>query len=96
MQIAGLHGWEWIIIIFIILLLFGARKIPEVARSLGRAMGEFRRGRQEIEKELREGMKEEPKPEESSVVKAARDLGISTEGKTEEELKKEIAERMKG
>jgi sec-independent protein translocase protein TatA len=94
MQIAGLQGWEWLIIIFVILLLFGGRKIPELARNLGRAMGEFKRGREEIEKELREGAKGETKPE-GSIVKAARELGIDTEGKTEEELKKEIAEKMK-
>lgn len=86
----GLGGFEWFLILIIILLLFGGRKLPELARAMGRAMGEFRRGREEIEREMREGT-----PPESAVVKAARDLGISVEGKSEEQLKKEIAERMK-
>jgi sec-independent protein translocase protein TatA len=35
-------------------LLFGANKIPKLARSTGEAMGEFQKGRQEVEKELEE------------------------------------------
>lgn len=92
MQVGGLAGWEWLLIVFVVLLLFGGRKIPELARSVGRAMGEFRRGREEIEREMREGAK--GAPPESPTVKAARDLGILTEGKSEEQLKKEIAEKM--
>jgi len=34
------------------LLAFGPKKIPELARGLGRALGEFRRGRVEVEKEI--------------------------------------------
>ena len=41
---------EWLLIILLIGLLFGASKIPELARSLGRAKGEFKKG--EIEAEL--------------------------------------------
>ncbi|MBI4363114.1 MAG: twin-arginine translocase TatA/TatE family subunit [Euryarchaeota archaeon] len=93
MQLMGLGGWEWILIVFVVLLLFGSRKIPDLARSLGRAMGEFQKGRQEIEREIKKGM--EGPPPDSTVVKAARELGIPTEGKTEEQLKEEIARRMK-
>jgi sec-independent protein translocase protein TatA len=45
---------DWAILIVVALLLFGgSKKIPELARGLGRAMGEFRRGQAEVEKELR-------------------------------------------
>lgn len=83
---------EWIIVLVAAaaLLFVGPKKLPELARGLGRAWGEFRRGREEVERELKES-----KPPESPVVKAARELGIPVEGKTEEQLKKEIAERMK-
>ena len=40
----GLGATELILIVVAILLLFGARKIPELARSLGKARGEFQRG----------------------------------------------------
>ena len=45
-------GMELAVILLIAVLLFGANKIPKLARSTGQAMGEFQRGRQEIEKEL--------------------------------------------
>jgi len=40
-------GSEWIIIVAVVILLFGARKLPELARSLGASAKEFRRGIQE-------------------------------------------------
>ena len=48
-------GPELLIVLLIVVLLFGANKLPQLARSSGQAMGEFRRGRQEIEEELKEG-----------------------------------------
>jgi sec-independent protein translocase protein TatA len=83
-----------IIILVIVILLFGAKKLPELARSLGRAKGEFDRGKMEIEKELKEEKAKDEKSEEKDIVKAAKDLGIETEGKTEEELKAEIKKKM--
>ncbi|MFB6138118.1 MAG: twin-arginine translocase TatA/TatE family subunit [Halobacteriaceae archaeon] len=50
-------GTEMVVILLIAVLLFGANKIPKLARSTGQAMGEFQRGREEIEQELEE-MKE--------------------------------------
>tara|TARA_B110000116_G_C16739590_1_gene537835 strand:- start:801 stop:1055 length:255 start_codon:yes stop_codon:yes gene_type:complete len=45
-------GMELAVILLIAILLFGANKIPKLARSTGQALGEFKRGREEIEKEL--------------------------------------------
>ncbi|MBI2441149.1 MAG: twin-arginine translocase TatA/TatE family subunit [Lentisphaerae bacterium] len=43
-------GWqEVVLIVAIIMLLFGAKRLPELARSLGRSMREFRKGREESE-----------------------------------------------
>ena len=50
----GLGGMELAVILLIAVLLFGANKIPKLARSTGQAMGEFKRGREEIEQELSE------------------------------------------
>ena len=49
---------EIFIVMFIILLLFGGKKIPELMRGLGRGIREFNSARATIESELKEGMKE--------------------------------------
>ncbi len=48
-----LGGPEIAIIFVLVLLLFGAKKIPELARGLGKSMGEFKRARDEFEDEIR-------------------------------------------
>ncbi|KDE60379.1 preprotein translocase subunit TatA [Halostagnicola sp. A56] len=47
-------GTELLVILFIAILLFGANKIPKLARSTGEAMGEFQKGREKVETELEE------------------------------------------
>ena len=47
-------GTELVVILLIAVLLFGANKIPKLARSTGEAMGEFQKGREEVEQELEE------------------------------------------
>ena len=45
-------GPEFIWIFIIILLLFGAKKLPELARGVGKSMGEFKKAREEFEREI--------------------------------------------
>jgi sec-independent protein translocase protein TatA len=47
-----LGAWEIIVILFIVLLLFGGKKLPELARSLGEGIREFKKASQEISQEL--------------------------------------------
>ena len=47
-------GGEWLVIIFVILLLFGADKIPELARGLGKGIHEFKRATDDIKREITE------------------------------------------
>ena len=52
---AGLPGGsEVFVIIFVIMLLFGAKKLPELSRSLGKSLGEFKKGKEDLERELRD------------------------------------------
>ncbi len=44
-------GPEWLVVLGIIVLLFGAKKLPELARSLGRSSAEFKRGLKEAQVE---------------------------------------------
>ncbi|GAA0660163.1 twin-arginine translocase TatA/TatE family subunit [Natronoarchaeum mannanilyticum] len=47
-------GPEMLVVLLLAVLLFGANKIPKLARSTGEAMGEFQKGREEVEQELQE------------------------------------------
>lgn len=42
-------GFEWILIVVVVFLLFGAKRIPRMAKSIGQAMKEFRNARRESE-----------------------------------------------
>ncbi|MBE0433212.1 twin-arginine translocase TatA/TatE family subunit [candidate division WOR-3 bacterium] len=59
-------GWQEILLILLIaLLLFGAKRIPELARGLGKGIKEFKKGLSEIDKPL-EQEKDEPKESKNS------------------------------
>ena len=52
--IGGLGPPELLLIAGVLILLFGASKLPKLARSMGTATGEFKKGREEVEDELEE------------------------------------------
>jgi len=58
--IGGLGGWEILLIIMVLLIFFGAKKIPELARGLGKGIREFKDATKEIKDELEEGIKDKP------------------------------------
>ena len=63
-----LGGPEIAVIFVIVLLLFGAKKIPELARGLGKSMGEFKRARDDFEDEIKMAeMEVSQEPEEKKV-----------------------------
>ena len=47
-------GMEWVLIAIVVLLLFGGKKIPELMRGLGKGISEFKKGKNEIDKETEE------------------------------------------
>jgi sec-independent protein translocase protein TatA len=57
-------GTEWILIIVVVLLMFGGKKIPELMRGIGKGMREFNDAKNNVKTEIEEGMKEKdaPKP----------------------------------
>ena len=53
--IAGfLGGYEWIVIVLVVVLLFGGRKIPELAKGLGKGIREFKNASKELKDEVKE------------------------------------------
>jgi sec-independent protein translocase protein TatA len=57
-------GTEWILIILVVLLMFGGKKIPELMRGVGRGMREFNDAKNNVKSEIEEGMKDKDKDEE--------------------------------
>lgn len=50
---------ELVVILLIVLLLFGAARLPEIARALGKSIKEFKKGTKEVKDEIQEAVKEE-------------------------------------
>ncbi|UFH56672.1 twin-arginine translocase TatA/TatE family subunit [Spirosoma sp. KNUC1025] len=59
--IMGLGGQEMIFIFLALLLLFGAKKIPELARGLGKGIKEFKDATKDVRENIEEGLKESEK-----------------------------------
>lgn len=57
--LSGLGGWEILLILLVLLIFFGARKIPELARGLGKGIREFKDATKEIKDEIEESAKVE-------------------------------------
>lgn len=53
--LGNLRGWEWIIILVVILLLFGGKKIPQLMRGLGKGVRSFKEGLNDIDEEIKDG-----------------------------------------
>ncbi|HID42185.1 MAG TPA: twin-arginine translocase TatA/TatE family subunit [Archaeoglobaceae archaeon] len=86
---------ELILILVIAFLLFGASKLPQLARSVGKGMGEFKKAQKEAEIELREFENEIREgrykgSKRDNIERLAKDLGIETEDKSEDEILEEI------
>jgi sec-independent protein translocase protein TatA len=94
----ALIGYEWLILVAVILIIFlwGPQKLPELARSIGLAKKEFDKAAKEISNPTTSTSppsSEAPSPSTDPLIVAARSLGISTEGKTKEQIAKEIAQK---
>jgi sec-independent protein translocase protein TatA len=90
MQVFGLGGVEWIfIIIIIVVLFFGVKKIPEIARSFGKASTEYEKARIEAKRELHQ-IRDQGKTNNIGREKLeaiAETLGIDYTNKNDDELR---------
>jgi sec-independent protein translocase protein TatA len=59
-------GSEWILIVLAVLILFGGRKIPEFMRGIGKGIREFNDAKQNVKKEIEDGMNEKEKKTETA------------------------------
>jgi sec-independent protein translocase protein TatA len=57
-------GSEWILILLVVLLFFGGKKIPDLMRGIGRGVREFNDAKDSVKTEIESGMKEKDKEKE--------------------------------
>ena len=90
----ALVGYEWLIVVGILLVVFlwGPQKLPELARSIGLAKKEFDKAAKEVSSPQGASATTSETTSDPLIV-AAKSLGITTEGKTKEQIAKEIADK---
>jgi len=88
LQFGMLGGPEMLGLLLLAVLLFGANKLPKLARSSGQAIGEFQKGREQVEQELEE-MKGGESSEASQSEPAPSQSEPATESKTEPQVEPE-------
>ncbi len=59
---AMLGGWEIVLILAVVLILFGAKKLPELAKGLGQGIKEFKKATSEVRDEIHNAMDDTPPP----------------------------------
>jgi sec-independent protein translocase protein TatA len=91
----ALIGYEWLVVVGVILVVFlwGPKKLPELARSIGLAKKEFEKSTKEIASITNPTTTSTTESEQDPLLVAAKSLGITTEGKTKEQIAKEIADK---
>jgi len=94
-------GSEWIIIIFIaVILLLGTNRFPEIAKKIGKVVGEYNNAKNQIQNEMKDITKENfeisgpVKDERKKLETMANTLRIDFKSKTDDELKKIIDAKM--
>ncbi len=97
---AFINGLEWVIIILVIVVIFfGAKKIPELARSMGKATSEFQKARIEAKKTIENQTANEENEQRSvdreKLESIAETLGVDYTNKDDQDLKNAIDEKLK-
>ena len=97
----NIGGSEWMIIIFVVLvLILGTGKLPGAARKMGKAVNEYNKAKNEIQGQIKEATEETPKisgpveTEREKLEMIAKSAGVKIEGKTDDELRENIALKM--
>ncbi len=75
----GMGGGELILVLGAVLILFGAKKIPEFAKGLGQGMKEFKKASREVQEELENAMTDNPPPPPKKIAPPANTEPVSAE-----------------
>lgn len=82
--------FELVAVLFIVLLLFGGKKLPELARSMGSAVREYTTATKEPAKYVEEKTKTKEDQDREAILEAAKKMGIETEGRSISEIAKDL------
>lgn len=85
--IQNLSSWEIILIFLVVLLFFGAKRLPELFRSFGKSVKEFKKATTEIEDDIRTAMEDTPADKATPPVaeSSTKDTGQAAESPVEED-----------
>jgi len=86
----GIGTTELVVVLFIVLLLFGGKKLPELARSMGSAVREYTKASTTDTAEVTAQTKEEE--DKSAIIEAAKKMGIAVEGRSIKEIAQDLVE----
>lgn len=97
----NIMGSEWIVIIFVaIIVLLGTNRLPEVTRKLGRAVGEYTKAKNEVQKQFKDftntnlDISGPVENERQKLDTIAKSLGINSSNKSDEEIRRLISEKI--
>jgi len=92
----AIHELEWLIIAVIVtvLILWDPGKIPKIARAVAEAKKEYENAVASLSEQLTQEVEGKQLTSDEKILKIAGELGIQTEGKTREEIVKEILEKL--
>jgi sec-independent protein translocase protein TatA len=82
--------FELVAVLFIVLLLFGGKKLPELARSMGSAVREYTTATKEPVKYVEEKTKTKEEQDREAILEAAKKMGIETEGRSISEIAEDL------
>ncbi len=89
-----LGPWEIGLILVIIVILFGGKKLPELARSIGQSVKQYRKATEEsLEEESKESKDEITEQERKTILETAKKLKIDVEGRSIKEISEKILEK---
>lgn len=109
-MLLNIAGSEWAIIILLgLVLIFGAKRLPQFSRTIGKAVGEYERARRQFQQEMQEASEDVKRSagasklpritgpvatEREKLEKIASSLGIDFAGKSDDELRSLISQKM--
>lgn len=77
MLLAMLNGWEIVVILAVVLILFGAKRLPELARGLGQGIREFKKSSSEAAQDLQQALDQEETQSKQKLPPAADSINTS-------------------